>query len=277
MSMKEETKDIPKWVATMGRIGYISKAIVYVLIGVLALLLAAGVRSESAGKDGALRVISEMWYGTTLLVLIGIGVIFYGLWRYVEVIYDPANLGCKAKGSIKKIGYAITGTTYILLGVQAFNIIGKSKNQNSQGGGSDWTSGLMQNVAGRVLVGIIGGVIIGYGVYNLYRACSDNFEKKLELSAMSADQKKWAFRAGRAGYTAMFINYSFLGSFLIASAVKAKSQGGGLSTTLTLLLEQPFGSWLLGFMAVGLIFYGIFMGYLARFRPVFRQDDALPV
>jgi Na+/H+ antiporter NhaD/arsenite permease-like protein len=81
----------------------------------------------------------------------------------------------------------------------------------------------MQSMAGRIVVGIIGGIIIGYCIYNLYRACSEDFENKLDLSAMSASQKKWAFRAGKAGYTAMFVNYSFLGSFLIASAFKAES------------------------------------------------------
>jgi hypothetical protein len=31
-------------------------------------------------------------------------------------------------------------------------------------------------------------------------------------------------------------------------------------------VQQPFGPWLLGIVAIGLIAYGVFMGFMARYR-----------
>ncbi|MCB0062153.1 MAG: DUF1206 domain-containing protein, partial [Caldilineaceae bacterium] len=43
----------------------------------------------------------------------------------------------------------------------------------------------------------------------------------------------------------------------------------GIGEALQKLAQQPYGPWLLGFVAVGLVAYGFFAIVLARYRRIF--------
>ena len=86
---------------------------------------------------------------------------------------------------------------------------------------------------------------------------------------MSAREDTWATRAGRLGYAARGVVSGVIGAFLVQAAVqtdpdKALGLGGALRT----LARQPFGPYLLGAVAAGLMAYGAFMFVMARYRKI---------
>ncbi|TFD65468.1 DUF1206 domain-containing protein [Cryobacterium ruanii] len=72
-------------VIALGVVGYVAKgialAVVGVLVGVAALTNDA---SKSTGLDGALKALAALPFGTIALILIGIGLIAYGLYCFVR-------------------------------------------------------------------------------------------------------------------------------------------------------------------------------------------------
>lgn len=72
-------------VVALGVVGYIAKgmalAVVAILVGVAALTSDA---SKSTGLDGALKALAALPYGTIALILIGIGLIAYGVYCFVR-------------------------------------------------------------------------------------------------------------------------------------------------------------------------------------------------
>ena len=265
---KNEVKD---WVVWLGRFGFAAKGLVYIIIGVLAVQVAIGSGGQTTGPSGALGSIANQPFGQALLVIVSIGLFGYALWRLTQAWVDPEQEGSDAKGVVKRIGYAISGLIYAFLGVEAIRIVMGS----SSGGGSDqqaqnWTAMLMSQPFGQWLVGIVGAIIIGTGGYQFYRAYSAKFKEKLKLQEMSATERTWAERSGRLGFAARGVVYAIMGWFLIQAAMTHSSEeAGGIGQALRELAQQPYGPWLLGVVALGLIAYGFFCFVLARYRRIF--------
>ena len=84
---------------------------------------------------------------------------------------------------------------------------------------------------------------------------------------MSAPEKTWATRMGRFGLAARGVVFAVIGFFLIQAARSSNaSQVRGLGGALAALASQPYGPWLLGLVALGLVAYGIYNFVQARYR-----------
>ncbi|MBD2205053.1 DUF1206 domain-containing protein [Calothrix sp. FACHB-1219] len=254
------------WVERLARFGYASKGIVYSIVGLLAAQVAFGTGGRTTDTQGALQTIAQQAFGQFLLVLVAIGLIGYVLWRFVQAIKDPENKGTDVKGWAQRIGYIINGFLYGSLAFSAVQIIlgyGGNNNSNST---QDWTARLLDQPFGQWLVGTVGAFIIGLGFYQFYQAYSAKFRRELNLTELSYKEQKWVMGICRFGLIARGIVFCIIGWFLIQAATQSNAQAaGGLDEALQALAQQAYGAWLLGFVALGLIAYGIYMVVKARY------------
>lgn len=256
------------WVERLARFGYAAKGIVYAIIGVLAVQAAVSSRGKTTDTTGALGTVAAQPFGKFLLFFLTIGLLGYVLWSFVQAIKDPEHKGDDAKGIARRLGYAGTGLAYGSLAFSALQlIIGNS----SSGGDSrkDWTARLLQQPFGQWLVGLIGALVIGFGFYKLYEAYKAKFRKHLKLQEMSQTEQTWAIRVGRFGEAARGIVFTMIGFFLIEAARQFDPEEvRGLDGALQALARQPYGPWLLGIVALGLVAYGIHMAVQAKYRRI---------
>ncbi|HEX8151415.1 MAG TPA: DUF1206 domain-containing protein, partial [Pyrinomonadaceae bacterium] len=76
-----------------------------------------------------------------------------------------------------------------------------------------------------------------------------------------------ATRAGQVGLTARGVVFGIIGAFLIQAALHARAhEARGLGGALLALEQSPYGPWLLGAVALGLVIYGLYMFVEARYR-----------
>lgn len=256
------------WVERFARLGYASKGIVYTIVGVLALQAAIGAGGQTIGSEGALQQIASQPFGQIMLGIVALGLVGYALWRFIQAGIDSDNKGADAGAMVTRTGYAISGIIHTGLAFTAIQIItgtGGGDGDSSQ----EWTARLMSQPFGQWLVGIAGAIIIGVGIQQFYQAYTASFRDELKTGQMSAIESTWATRVGRLGLAARGVVFSIIGIFLIRAAYQFDpNEARGLGSALQELAEQPFGPWLLGIVAVGLIAYGIFMGVMARYRRI---------
>ena len=86
---------------------------------------------------------------------------------------------------------------------------------------------------------------------------------------MSQAQLAWITRAGRAGYAARGIVFVVIGWFFVRAGLHANAnEAGGLDRALSTLAHQPYGLWLLGVVATGLVAYGLYSCCEAYYRRI---------
>ena len=166
---QEAAGQVIPWVEKLARFGYAAKGVVYAVIGILALQLASGQGGEATGPEGALSTIGQQPFGRTPLATMAAGLLAYALWRFVQAAVDPEHKGKGAMGLAQRAGYVVSGPTYGALGLLAARMaLGQA------GGGSggqtqeDWTARSLAQPLGVWLVALVGLVVIGAGLYQLY-------------------------------------------------------------------------------------------------------------
>jgi hypothetical protein len=253
----------------LGRAGYAAKGIVYVVIGALAARAAIGTAGgATTDSRGALSVIQDGPMGTIALVAIGIGLLGYMTWRLVAAVTDAEGKGDEPTKLAVRAAQAARGIAYGVLGVTALRMIGGDGGAGVQGQATrDWTARLLGMPFGRALVVGVGLGVLGYAVYQVYRAFSDKATKHLDLYEAGHTQAKWIVRLGRFGIAARAVVFAMIGVFLVRAGMQADSgEAGGIAQSLQALGAADYGRLVLGAVSFGLIAYGIYQLATARYR-----------
>ena len=249
------------------RAGYASRAVVYAVVGGLALMLAAGEGGRTTDTRGAVEEVARQPFGSVLLVLLGVGLLAFAVWRFVQAALDVEGKGRSGKGLVARIVLGISGVVHASLALFAFNLL---RGNASRGGGTkSMTAELMSKPFGQVLVGAVGVAVIGFAVYQFKQAMKGKTLEKLSLTGLAARQRTWVERISKAGVLARSVVFLLVGTFFIQAAVAADpGEAGGLGEALGTLAKQPFGPWLLGLVALGLVAYAVYQLLEARYRRI---------
>lgn len=252
------------WVEPLARFGYAARGVVYAVVGLLAIQTAFGGRGQTTGQEGALQRIAEQ--SRFLLVLMAIGLAGYALWRFVQAVLDPENKGTDPKGIAQRGMMVASGIVYSGLAITAARLAsGGGGGEGSQG----FTAELMTKPFGRWLVVLAGLAVIVAGFHQLKEAYTKKFRERLKLQEMNADEQRMATHTGQMGLAARGIVFLITGWFLVQAGLRFDpSQARGLGGALETLASQPYGPWLLGLVALGLVAYGAYSFLEARYRRI---------
>ena len=171
------------WVDGLARFGLVAKGVSYGMVGVLAGALAVGDAGKATDREGALEVFADEGYGKVFLVALGLGFAAYALWRLVQAIFDRDDEGTGAKGVAKRIGFFGRAALYGALTFGTFALLDGTRDGGTETRQArEATARVFDWPAGRWLVGLVGLTLIGVGVFNAYRAFTQKFEDKWNLS-----------------------------------------------------------------------------------------------
>lgn len=256
------------WIERLARFGYAAYGLVYVLVGVLSFRAALG-DGGTSGQEGALRSILFAPFGRVLLGLVALGLLVYALWRLFQGVLDPDGEGSDAKGIVKRFDHGINGLFHGALAFSAGQLALGSGGGGGGGSPDDWTAQLMAQPLGRWLALAVGAIAVCAGLYQFYAAYKTKFMEHMKPGEMGPRERTWATRAGRLGYAARGVVFGVIGVFLVQAAMQFDpQQARGLGGALSTVARQPFGPYLLGGVALGLISYGAFMFVVARYRRI---------
>jgi Domain of Unknown Function (DUF1206) len=249
----------------LSRAGFVARAVIYGLIGVLALKLALGHGGKITDQRGALATVAHQPFGTYLLTLLAIGLGAYALWRFVR-----AAIGHGPEGSdsgFDRVAALASGVVYSGLCVLAVAIlIGTSGSASSP---HKATAGVLGWPAGTWIVGAAGVVLIAVGLYQGYRGLTKDFLSDSKTEEMSPAMRTWIGWIGRVGYFARMVVFGLVGVFLVKAAVDYNpNKAVGLDGALAKLENHSYGSVLLGIVSAGLVAFALYSLSDARYRRI---------
>ncbi|UOQ98483.1 DUF1206 domain-containing protein [Hymenobacter sp. 5317J-9] len=256
-------------IRALARLGFAAIGVVYVLMGVLALLAAFGQRAGAhADKEEAVHHLQDLPAGSVLLGLIAVGLLGYIVWRFTQAIRDTEGKGNGAKGWVFRFWYICSGLFYSGLAIYA----GKLALHGRAEKGTDSSQSLATHVlawpAGDWLLLIAGLVVIGIGLFQGYRAFSGRLKNDVDSQHLSAEQARLVFRAGQVGVTARGVVVAIIGYFFVQAGRQSRAGAVG-STDEAFDFLATMGPLALGVVAAGLLAYGLYSLVQAKY-PLLR-------
>ena len=248
----------------LARAGLAARATIYLLIGWIALMLAAGKRPAEADQRGAMQTVARHTGGFLLLWVIAIGLSGYALWRWSEAAFGVVGEGQDWKPRIQS---AARGTIYAFFAVSAFNLLAHAKSQSQAGQTELFTAKAMTHSGGRLAVGIVGGVVIIAGLALVVEGVMRKFKKYFDLAEMPVASRRIVWILGTIGTTARGVVFALTGYFLVQAAwTYQPSKARGLDGALRTVASSRHGRLLIGLVAIGLIAFGLYGFAEARWR-----------
>jgi len=241
------------------RLGYGVRGLIYITMGLLAVQVALGKGGALASPQGAIAEIGKQPAGLILLWVILVGIISYAVWGVVRAIYDPLDKGHGMKGLLARLGFLVSAFGYAILSLATYGYISGASQTTNGSQTQKFIAMIMAMPLGRWAIGILGLAVLAGGLYQIYLGLSAHFERQFQTYALSSEEEKLATNVGRFGTSARGVVFAIVGGLIILAAYQANpSQPIGMDTALTTLMHQPYGIWLLGIIAVGLIAFGFY-------------------
>lgn len=250
------------WVERFERFGFAIRGLIYITIGALALQLALGTGGATTNPTSAIAMIGRLPLGKPLLVLIAVGLAGYSLWGLARAILDLLGRGSDLKGIIERLGFLISGLSYAALIIPTVLALMNKPSGRASGNPINLPAGHWLQVA----FGLFWIVAAAGQAYAAYTA---HFTKDLKTSTMSAEEIKAATWLGRIGFAARAAVFGLIGVFILQSAFAVGAQRArGFDGALAEIARAPYGALLLGAVAIGLILFGAFSGFSAKWNKI---------
>lgn len=238
------------------RVGYAARALVYILLGYLALSSAGDV---AAGPAASFERIREVPLGTAMLYLVAIGLLAYAVYKLIAAISDTERQGADADGIARRIGYFASGIAHIALAWTAFSFAQGGGSSAGQDGSTQAAGGLLGWDAGPAVLGIFGLGLLIAAAAQAREAVTAGFMRRVGAGAPAAIKP-----IGRAGYAARAVIFLLIGWSLIRSAwFEDGAEVKGLGSALASLQGNEL---LYIAVAIGLLLFGIFSLIVARYQ-----------
>jgi hypothetical protein len=249
----------------LSRAGFVARALIYGIIGLLAFDLVIGHGGKITNQQGALRTVEQRSFGHLLLALLAVGLGGYALWRLLRAALGHGREG--ADSGIERIGAFGSGIVYALMCVVAIQIL---TGPGTSGGSAKKTaSDVFGWPGGRWLVGAFGLVLAGVAIYQFIRGVRQKFLDDSKTEQMPQVVETWFTIFGTIGHVARAVIFGIVAVFLVKASYDYKANEAiGLDGALAKLYNGAYGSWLLGAVAAGLIVFACFSLVEARYRRI---------
>lgn len=260
--------DISANLTPLVRVGFLARAVLYVLLGLIAL---TGAQSVAQGTDGIFRTIENAPLGKVVLAVLAVGLAAYGLFRLASLVFDIENHSSDGKGWAARISHGASAVGHFLLAWTAYRFM--------SGSGSSAGDGTSQATAG-VLSAEFGGIVIGLLVLAFFAAAASQAVRGFSgtfMERIAADAPRATRAIGGVGYVARAVVFAVIGWSLIEAGFF--SRGAEKVKTLGEAVASLAGTgWLFTLIAIGLLLFGLFSAVLARWRiiPDMSADGTVP-
>lgn len=251
---------------TLARAGYGARGIVYLLLGAFALTSAFWRGGNAEGTSGALSSLMGLPFGRVLVGLVAVGLAGYVLWKLAQGLLNVDEVNDDTKGLLTRAGQLVSAGANLFLMLMAARLAlnaGGAGNGDGEEKASAW---LLQQPFGPFLLGVAALTVIAAGVVQIWYGASGAYRKRLKLPAV---HKGWMAQVCQFGLMARGVVLSIVGGFLgYAALTISPDRAAGTAEALDYVHDLPFGPWLYGTIALGLVAFGAYGLIEARYRSI---------
>jgi hypothetical protein len=259
MSKPEKATHIIHWLA---KFGCYAIAIVYAMIGVIAILSFLKIKDGGADEGSILAFLADVPFGNVVIGIIFLGMLCFICWRIYETIHDPYKYGNDLHGIGKRTGIALSALADALIAFAALQaLLGNSTAQKDgqPTAEREMVADVLQWQAGGVLVGALGVIILITAVVQFVYAISKSYKERFVIRHLSATKQKLIHIVAWVGHFARGIILGIMGYFMLHASIANKPEDVVNTDKAFDFIGDHVGHFYFILIAVGTITYGVFM------------------
>lgn len=246
-------------ISVLPGVGHLSLAVVHVTMGLLAGLVALGLRGEAPDARVVVRAIRELPFGPALLLAVSVGALCLVAWRLLQAFWDIENKGRSFMGICHRVRFFFGAAFYMTIPVLFVRMLMGYQPGSGEQLAKEAASAVIGFPFGWSIVLGTGMGFLSSGVFYLYKMCRGNFEGVFRCDEMTDRQRKLCFALGRLGCASRGVIFSVIGYYLIVAGWNVDPrQVEGQAGAMQIIARQPFGPMMLGIVALGLIAFGAY-------------------
>lgn len=249
----------------LARAGFLGYGLVHALMAWLAVQIAVGRGSAEGDQYGAFGLLARTSAGRAVLAAVMVGLAAMTVWQALAAAIGHRD----RQGKRRVVERVISGGRTLFYGYLAW-LAGKvvfGTATSSAGKQERATAGALGSADGRALVIAIGLLVLAVGLGLVGYGVTRMFEEHLHVEQMSPEVRRVMRWLGVGGYATKGLAYGIVGGLLVTAAVTYDpDQARGLDAALRTLAAQPYGSLLLGLVALGFLAYALYCVGQARWR-----------
>lgn len=250
----------------VGRIALVTQGVLYLLIGFLALELAAGHNAAKPSQRGALETVAHQPMGRVLLAVLLVGLLAHAGWRLALAARGEPGPDEDSQGVAKRVANVGRAAIYLGFAWVALKLLllqpaGDGDTQRRS------TARILAWPGGTWVLLAVGLAVAGAGLWNLSKIVKPRFMDHLDRSRMDEGRTRLVETLGRIGYGGRGMAYLLVSSFLVAAARQHDAgESRGLDDSMHALKQTSYGDWALVALAVALFVFGVYRIFDARYR-----------
>ena len=266
----EEVVRLP-WVRRLSKLGFYTKGVLFVVIGISAIFLAAGLRGgRITDPVGAMAAIAQFTFGRVLLAILAAGAAGHGVWNMLRGIADIDDMGKGVFAIITRCLSVGIGGFYIILAITALQIILTNTDPDVNGHGEQFVTWVFLSIPlGALVVLIIAiGFLVAAGT-ECYNGVTGRFINNYRSWKLTPATEKLVFVLGIISFTTRAVLYVLMGYFFfLAANLNDPYQAEGIDGALLALAQSRFGAILLFASGFGLVCHGVLAFFEAKYRRI---------
>jgi len=252
----------------LARGGYAARGVVYLIIGLFAVLAAQG-SSQPADSHSSLEALLSQPFGNVLVGIVVVGLLAFAAWRVLQATRDVDHHGRELKGLVIRGGLLVGGVTYGALAFFAAGLL-ISGLKSSGGSGGGQTQDLLQSILSwdhsNLLVYVVALVPLALGIVHIIKGYKASFEKYFEADE---DVMRYVRPVSRFGLIARGVAFIEIAVLLAVSGSSYQAMHPpGMKDALNGLQDLPAGGLVLLIVALGLIAFSVYSFAQAAWRRI---------
>ena len=240
---------------TLGLVGLVARGALYLALAVLALELVFGNRGETADPRGAMHDLAHNPLGVAVLVILVLGFAAFALLHLYRAIRNPDN---KTSRRVNDVFWAVVNG--FLAALAASFLLSPSKPEgDTDAADKTFSAKVMDMSGGRLLVGAVGLALLGYGLFLVWRAFSNDRQDERAVLEAAPNETPAVRTLSRVGNVARGAILGFIGILVLTAAIQHDaSETEGIDGALKRLLDHSLGEVAVFLIAVGFAAFGVY-------------------